>query len=241
MTQSLWPPFLLRLSLAALLLSGCVIVSPATRAEEETAYDDPLACESPDADQCVVLACDGEAGECGVFNCEDVDPQAPTGASLAHGVELARFRPPPRGPGPSRNWRNTGLRAGAQPRMTFHFRYREGYLPAFPRLQGKLIKHHLFPQAPDLAAWFRWNGINPHDWTMVIPEHVHLRIHRDGGRGGAWNQAWRAFKEANQGHKVSPAELMVKAFELAYRFDIVGPLVPYGHTLVPPGPQMFAP
>ncbi len=141
----------------------------------------------------------------------------------------------------SRNWRHTGLRDGVRPRLTFHFRYREGYLPAFPRLQGKLIKHHLFPQEPNLAAWFRWNGINPHDWTMLIPEHVHLRIHRGGGRGGAWNQAWREFKDANQGQKVLPAELMAKAFELAYRFDIVGPLMPYGHTLVPPGPQMFAP
>ncbi|HEX8822762.1 MAG TPA: hypothetical protein VF794_22745 [Archangium sp.] len=40
---------------------------------------------------------------------------------------------------------------------------------------------------------------------------------------------------------MTPKELLAKSFELAYRFDIVGPIVPYGHTLVPPGPQMFAP
>ncbi|HZI03122.1 MAG TPA: DUF2380 domain-containing protein [Archangium sp.] len=60
-------------------------------------------------------------------------------------------------------------------------------------------------------------------------------------RGGLWNQAWRDFKNANQGRAVPPEELLAKAFELAYRFDIVGPIVPYGHTLVAPGPQMFAP
>ena len=124
--------------------------------------------------------------------------------------------------------------------MTFHFRYREGFLPAFPRLEGRLIKHHLFPQAPELAAWFRSLGINVHDWTMVIPEHVHRRIH-SGPRGGPWNEAWREFKNANLRRSVPREELLAKAFELAYRFDIVGPIIPYGHTLVPVGPQIMAP
>ncbi|WP_257463225.1 SitA6 family polymorphic toxin lipoprotein [Archangium lipolyticum] len=233
------------LSLAALLLSGCGTTSPASRAWVDAAQDEARECDNPDADQCVLLACDGEQGECGIFRCADVDPEAVTHAPLAHGAELARggsySRPPFRAPGTSRNWRRTGLRDGARPRLTFHFRYREGFLPAFPRLEGKLVKHHLFPQASDLAAWFVQNGINPHEWTMVIPEHVHLRIHRGGGRGGAWNEAWRKFRDANLEREVSPTELLAKAFELAYRFDIVGPIVPYGHTLVPPGPQLFAP
>ncbi|QRN97797.1 TIGR02269 family lipoprotein [Archangium violaceum] len=245
MKRPFLPLFSLWLSLAALSLSGCGTTSPISRAWVEATQDDPLACEDPGADQCVVLACDGEQGECGIFRCEDVDPEAVTRASLAHGAELARggayYRPPFRGPGPTRNWRRTGLRDGVRPRLTFHFRYRDGYLPAFPRLEGKLVKHHLFPQAQDLAAWFVRNGINPHEWTMVIPEHAHLRIHRGGGRGGAWNEAWREFRNANATRKVPPAELLAKAFELAYRFDIVGPIVPYGHTLVPPGPQIFVP
>ena len=74
---------------------------------------------------------------------------------------------------------------------------------------------------------------------MVIPEQVHLRIHR-GANGGAWNEAWRQFMRANKRGKVSQEEMLRKAFELAYRFDIVGPLMPYGHQLVPPGPQLFA-
>ncbi|WP_257451259.1 SitA6 family polymorphic toxin lipoprotein [Archangium lipolyticum] len=244
MAKPLRPAFHVWLFLAALLLSGCGTPSPAVRAWADTQRDDTLECEEPGTDQCVVLACDGEQGECGAFACEDVDPEALSRAALTHGAELARggaHRPPMRGPGPSRNWRRAGLRDGVRPRLTFHFRYRDGFLPAFPRLEGKLIKHHLFPQAPDLATWFRAQGLNPHDWTMVIPEHVHLRIHRGGGRGGAWNQAWREFQKANYTRKVPPEELLAKAFELAYRFDIVGPIVPYGHTLVPPGPQMFAP
>jgi uncharacterized lipoprotein (TIGR02269 family) len=164
----------LQLLLAVLVLSGCGTTSPATRAWTEAEGEGVQECEEPEADQCIVLACDGEEGACGAFGCEDVDPEV-----LASGVEPARYRPPLRSPGSSRNWRRTGLREGAQPRMTFHFRYREGFLPAFPRQEGKLVKHHLFPQAPDLSAWFKQNGINPHQWTMVLPEHMHLRIHRE--------------------------------------------------------------
>jgi len=123
--------------------------------------------------------------------------------------------------------------------MAFHFHYRHGYLPAFPRSEGKLIKHHLFPQAQEFREWFKKNSIDVHAWTMVIPEQVHLRIHR-GANGGPWNEAWRQFKDANPHRRVSQEEMMRKAFELAYRFDIVGPLVPYSHQLVPPGPQLFA-
>jgi uncharacterized lipoprotein (TIGR02269 family) len=225
--------------LAALLLwlFACATPSLPTNVTEDS--ESTAACEDPDADQCVVLACD--EGECGVFGCEDVDPEAVTGAHLSYGAELARFRPPFRAPGFQRNWRRAGLRDGVRPRLTFHFRYRDGFLPAFPRLQGKLIKHHLFPQAQEFRDFFRDNGIDIHAWTMVIPAHVHLRIHRGLGRGGAWNDAWRQFMIANQGRKVSQEEMLGKAFELAFRFDIVGPIAPYGHTLVPEGPQLLAP
>ena len=226
-------PRLLAVPLAVLLLSACAATSQEVRA------DDPTACEAPSADQCVVLACD--EGECGVFDCEDVDPEALTRAPLAHGAELARHRPPSftRGPNPQRNWRRVGLREDARPRMVFHFRYRDGYLPAFPRLQGKLVKHHLFPQAQEFREWFTKNRIDIHAWTMVLPEHVHLRIHR-GANGGPWNAAWRQFMRANLLRPVSQEEMLRKAFELAYRLDIVGPIIPYGHQLAPPGPQLFA-
>jgi uncharacterized lipoprotein (TIGR02269 family) len=124
--------------------------------------------------------------------------------------------------------------------MSFHFRYRHGYLPAFPRLQGKLVKHHLFPQEEEIASWLKWRGVNIHQYTMVIPEHVHLRIHR-GQQGGPWNRAWREFMYANNDRKVPTDELLRKAFELSYRFDIVGPIIPYSHQLVPLEPGVFSP
>jgi uncharacterized lipoprotein (TIGR02269 family) len=234
------PRTLLPLSLAALVLSACATSSPTPLEGEDAAYA-AAACENPDADQCIVLACD--EGECGVFSCEDVDPEVVARTPLAHGAELARgSRPPPfRSPGSQRNWRRAGLRDGARPQLTFHFRYRDGFLPAFPRLEGKLIKHHLFPQAREFRDFFRSSDIDIHAWTMAIPEQVHLRIHRGTGPGGAWNEAWRQFMNANLGRKVPREEMLGKAFELAFRFDIVGPLVTYGRPIAPVGPQLLAP
>jgi uncharacterized lipoprotein (TIGR02269 family) len=238
MARSLPHRPVLSLALAALLLAACATSSPALHAWEEAEHADATTCDAADADQCVVLACD--EGECAFFDCADVDPEALAYEPLAHGVELARFpRPPSRGPGTQRNWRRAGLREDARPRLTFHFRYRQGFLPAFPRLEGKLIKHHLFPQAQQFRKWFVKNGINIHEWTMLIPEHVHLSIHR-GANGGLWNQAWQQFIIANPGPV--PREVLIrKAFELALRFDIAGPLRPYHAPVPPPGPQLLAP
>uniref|UniRef100_UPI00358DC04B SitA6 family polymorphic toxin lipoprotein n=1 Tax=Stigmatella ashevillensis TaxID=2995309 RepID=UPI00358DC04B len=96
--------------------------------------------------------------------------------------------------------------------------------------RDRLIKHHLFPQEARLAVWFRANGINIHEWTMLIPEQVHLRVHK-GARGGLWNEAWRQYYEANSARSVSREELLSKAFELALRYDIAGPI----HSYYAPG------
>jgi len=237
MLRTLQPRALLSLFLAA-LLAACATSSPAPPAWEGVEHEAAPTCDDPDADQCVVLACDED--ECAFFDCEDVDPEALAHGPLAHGAELAQFhRPPFRTPGTQRNWRRAGLREDARPRMTFHFRYRQGYLPAFPRLEGKLIKHHLFPQAQEFRDWFNRCGINIHQWTMLLPEQVHLRIHR-GADGGPWNAAWRQFMRANPGY-VPREVLLRKAFELAFRFDIAGPLMPYYSPVPPPGPQLLAP
>ena len=153
MTRALQPRTPLLLFLFALLLTACATSSPTLRTWAGAAPDDTTACDNADADLCVVLACD--EGECAFFDCADVEPEALTHERLAHGAELARFpRPPFRGPGTQRNWRRAGLREDARPRMTFHFSYRQGFLPAFPRLEGTLIKHHLFPQAQEFRKWF---------------------------------------------------------------------------------------
>jgi hypothetical protein len=55
-------------------------------------------------------------------------------------------------------------------------------------------------------------------------------------------QPWQQYYWANQDRLVPREELIRKAFELALRFDIAGPLSPYYSSPVPPpGPQLLAP
>ena len=241
MAQAQRSPGLLWTALAVVVMAACGTTSASSRAWEDAARDDDSACAEPMADQCIVFACDAEAGLCGVFACEDVDPEVVAGTSLAHGAQLARgsaYRAPSSPPA-FRNWRNSRVRQGARPRMTFHFRYTFGALPAFPRYEGRVVKHHLFPQAPEFREWFRRSGVNVHEWTMVIPEHVHRQIHSGTGRGGLWNTAWREFKRTHPDGLSSEA-LLRQALHLAIRFDLAGPLVPYRHSVVPIGPQLHS-
>jgi len=229
------------LPLAALVLSGCVASSPSVSASDESAS--ALSCEYEGGHSCVVLACEGEA--CGLFGCEDVEPDELARAPGAPVVELAQgtFRPPYRPPA-FRNWRNSGIRSGARPRMTFHFRYRQGFLPALPREEGRLVHHHLFPQEPGLARWFRANGVDIHKFTILIPEHIHRELHSGTGRGGMWNQAWRDFRDFKLGRAVGADELHRKAVEFIFRFELTGPVVPYNAPLAPYqqlGPQLHTP
>jgi uncharacterized lipoprotein (TIGR02269 family) len=228
--------------LVVVLLFGCGTPSPAARAWEDAARDDASTCEAPEDDQCVALACEGEEGVCGLFSCEDVASEPVARASQAQGadeVRSAAFRPPPRGPGPFRHWRRLGVREGARPRAQFHFEYRFGFLPAFPRYEGKVIKHHLFPQAQEFRRWFGRAGIDPHQYTLVIPEHIHFRIHAGDGRGGLWNAAWREYVLAHL-EAPPPTEVIFRhAFKLAFRYKLVGPIVPYHHRVAPIGPQLY--
>lgn len=224
--------------LPALLLGACAASSSEVRAWDATTG----ACEHSSTEQCVAVACEG--GDCGLFDCVDVDMEALVRASGAPAVELAQgaFRPPHRPPA-FRNWRNTGIRAGARPRMVFHFRYRQGFLPALPREPGKLVHHHLFPQQPLLAQWFLRSGIDIHKFTILIPEHIHRQIHGGTGRGGLWNEAWREYYRAHGGRPLPPKELHRKAVELIFRFELTGPVVPYNTPVGPyqSGPQLQGP
>ncbi|HZI14905.1 MAG TPA: TIGR02269 family lipoprotein [Myxococcus sp.] len=236
MTRLLRPPLSL-LAVVLALLTACGSSAPALRAWESAGGTAP--CEHEGEDSCVALACDGEL--CGLFDCEDVEAEAVARSTLGPRVELAQAYRAPWRPPAFRNWRSMGVRPGSRPRMTFHFRYRQGFLPALRQEPGKRVKHHLFPQQDYLAKWFKARGVDIHQYTMLIPEHIHREIHSGTGRGGQWNQAWREYWSSNYRREVTPEELHRKAVELIFRFELTGPVMPYNTPVESFGPNIHAP
>jgi len=94
-------------------------------------------------------------------------------------------------------------------------------------LPGKHVKHHLFPQRADLANEFARRGIDIHQYTMVLPENVHQRLHRGGPRGGQWNQEWENFFRENP--NATREQVFRHAGALIHRHGLVQPypIVPY--------------
>jgi uncharacterized lipoprotein (TIGR02269 family) len=64
-----------------------------------------------------------------------------------------------------------------------------------------------------------------HQYTLLIPEHVHIRIHSRGPKGGLWNQAWLDFKHAEP--TATSEDIYRHAGQLIFRFELTGPIVPY--------------
>lgn len=174
----------------------------------------------------MVLLCEGH--ECGFFRCRDLDFE-PGGVQLTRGG--GGFMASPATPGRRPGRRRGGLWPSRNAGPVLTFRLNPSLDPKPPPLArpqlppGRYVRHHLFSQAPDLAAWFRERGVNIHGFTMVIEETVHYRIHSGGPRGGRWNEAWRQFKDANP--RAAPEEIYRYAGELIYRFKLIGPVVPY--------------
>ena len=217
--------------LALLVLAGCGSSSPSVRARN--AAEPGGSCEARDADRCVIFACAGDTNACGLYRCEDVlpeeevvetEPLEQPGSLLASrgGVFVrAPFLP--------RHLRNRrmGLRSDAEPILVFAmYRVPEVVRP-LPLPAGRFVKHHIFPQAAEFRPFFTAAGINIHDFTMPIPQHIHLRIHGGGPSGGQWNQAWRAFVQARLGRRTSAEEIHKHAGELIYRFELMGRIEPY--------------
>jgi uncharacterized lipoprotein (TIGR02269 family) len=181
----------------------------------------PVECDDPEEDPCVTLLCLGDA--CGFYRCEDMPSD----------VELARFpgaRPPAAAPGsgPRRNWGGAGKLPGGAVMVFPNWNGGpERIIPPSRQLTaGRWEKHHIFPQARDLAEWFEGQGVKIHHYTMPIPRDLHQRIHTPGGSGGLWNQAWRDYMRGNQ--RATPEEIYKHAGELIYRFQLLGgPIQPY--------------
>jgi uncharacterized lipoprotein (TIGR02269 family) len=212
----------LHLGLAlSLLLAACASV-PSARQEEELPEQVVSSFEEGCAQQdSLLLLCGDET--CGFFQCRDTLPGQ---VELTRGGTIAP--PPAPGGAPRRWWGPPWLRRGAVPVLTFRLHASLDPKPPRPLLllpSGRYVRHHIFPQASDLQLWFTRQGVAIHIFTLVIPEHVHRRIHSGGPSGGLWNAAWRKFRDDNL--KATPEEIYRHAGKLVYEFELMGPIVPY--------------
>jgi uncharacterized lipoprotein (TIGR02269 family) len=233
--------------LLGLLLAGCAASGPSVR--EEVALDTSCQeAERDEADTCLALLCDEQV--CGFLRCEDVaeavaeragSDAAPGGVVKTRGTNAVSVYLP--GSSPMRYWgRPLALpeERGAVFIIPWHHHHRRHLLPSQQKLideaNAKLNrpheKHHIFPQA--FKAWFTLQGIDIHQWTMLIETTLHKSIHR-GEYGGPWNEAWRQFIEERRGRTVTKEESWKHAWELCVRFGLMAPLLPYhGKTRLPP-------
>ncbi|MBE4752232.1 TIGR02269 family lipoprotein [Corallococcus sp. ZKHCc1 1396] len=199
-----------------LLLAACASSTPLQQRWDEAEAE----CGEASEDACVTLLCEGT--ECGFYRCEDV----PGEVVLARGLPP---RPPPvavapaPGSGPRRNWGGSNsLPGGKKPVVVFPRpdNVRPVELPQRRLSAGKMEKHHIFPQAQELARWFKQQGVDIHLYTLPLPVHVHRRIHSGKSMGGEWNQAWREFISAKP--NATPQEIHQHAGVLIYRFQLTG-------------------
>ncbi|MFY0572615.1 TIGR02269 family lipoprotein [Archangium lansingense] len=179
--------------------------------------------EGCEDERSLVLLCREEGQECGFFHCHEAVRDEEVLLASRGGGPLYIPGPSPRG------WRGRpiGWPRNTRPVLTFRFNRHFDPKPPLPALPpGRWVKHHLFPQAEELREWFHARGVpDIHQYTMLIPEHVHIRIHSQGPRGGRWNQAWLNFKRAKP--NAFPEEIYRHAGELIFRFELTGPIVPY--------------
>jgi uncharacterized lipoprotein (TIGR02269 family) len=204
----------------AVLALACAPLGQSLREEDEAVEAAQLEETCAEDDSCVTFVC-GD-GACALYRCEDGETGEVVFTRGTGGLA------PPAAPGSPRRWWGPpdGFSRGREPVFVIPWKQYERR-PLLPSQtpSGRMEKHHIFPQARDLAGWFRGKGINIHQYTMLIPHHVHSRIHSEGARGGLWNQAWRQFRDSNIG--ASQQEIYAHAGQLIFRFELLGPLLPY--------------
>ncbi len=211
------------------LLAACATSSPVVHEVNEAPEVPEVVAsweEGCEDERTLLPLCDEDGEECGLYRCKEVVPRETLLAFRGGGI------PPiytPASPASPRRWwrRPLWLSRGTQPVLTFRFNRHLDPKPSLPALPaGRWVQHHIFPQARDLQEWFHRQGVpNIHHFTLLIPEHVHLRIHSGGPNGGRWNMAWQQFKLDNP--NAPPDAIYRHAGELIFRFQLTGPVLPY--------------
>jgi uncharacterized lipoprotein (TIGR02269 family) len=167
------------------------------------------------------LLCSGDT--CAFFWCRDLVEVHEEASGEVEPARWPGFRPP------------GGFRRGErQPRRgvdpVFVIRWSDHPAPRTLRQRllplDRLVKHHIFSQAPDLAAWFHQQGLNIHQYTLLISREMHLRIHSGGPRGGRWNAEWRRFMEEHGSATLE--QIWRHAIKLIVKYDLTeARMVPY--------------
>ncbi|HZH74996.1 MAG TPA: TIGR02269 family lipoprotein [Archangium sp.] len=206
------------------LLSACATSSPIVPEGNEKPEIVASWEEGCEDERTLLPLCDEASEECGLYRCNEVVPRE---ALLTYRGSGPLYIP--MGPASPRGWRGRPLwlSRDTRPVLTFRFyRHFDPKPPPFVLPPGRWVRHHIFPQAQELREWFHRQGVaDIHQFTLLIPEHVHIRIHSGGPRGGLWNRAWTEFKEANRN---APADAIYRyAGELIFRFQLTGPVIPY--------------
>ncbi|WP_225408531.1 SitA6 family polymorphic toxin lipoprotein [Stigmatella hybrida] len=210
----------IRTASLSVLLASCASTAPSRcePAKDSAASSDEV-CQGTTT---LELFCAPEA--CALFRCQDL---VVAGEATSLEVEPARWNRLFRGSGwPRRGWRYP--RADAAP--VFVIRWNNHPAPLLPRQRShppeSVERHHIFPQAPDLAAWFSRHRIKIHDYTLLIPRDVHRKIHGGGPRGGRWNEEWRRWMEERD--TATHEEIWRHAIKLIVQYDLTGSqMVPY--------------
>ncbi|MCY1017459.1 TIGR02269 family lipoprotein [Pyxidicoccus sp. MSG2] len=217
-----------------LLVTACASTS-LTQQRWETAEATAGECDDPAADRCTLFICG--VGACGLYYCEDVEPNGIVRAQAM--VPVRPPAPPMPAPGPARPfptpanpqryWGSMqGLPENAEP--IFIIPWNQSSEEYAARLRKELenqprrtwVKHHVFPQA--FKEWFLSRGVDIHEWTLVLDKQVHENIHR-GGMGGPWNAEWARYIENNR--RAHRQAIHLFATQMIFRFDLAGPVVPY--------------
>jgi len=208
--------------LLSTLLMGCASATSTVREDleeevEVTSWE--AACQEA---RSLSFLCDEEG--CAFYQCRDTLPgqivQTRGGPTFSSPAAPGGGRRP----GDRRWLRPQGRPVFAIP-WRFHDRRPRQHPTPLLLTSGRWVRHHIFPQAHDLASWFKQQGVDIHAYTMLLPHHLHVRIHSGAPRGGLWNEAWRNFKYENP--DASAVEIWIHAGRLLHSFDINGPVVPY--------------